>query len=245
MNIPSNLEIGSSWTETPTGTVFARAEAESLVWRKHTTDRGETWLTRADGLGDTVIYHNPKNTSRGFGGATLTFTLEDESTIQLKGPWSSNTQALFTSTGIDLREKHTTWGCVGRWRDYNYQNSPMGVATIGALLYFDKEPTVGPFERIRLLAERLAYDRDEILFYFEESIGGSRCGHVYPHDHLTPMKNRSFPSRDMKQKEKMYWELYYREFPHLDYRQNTKPRFKPYPLQNEEQARDSIDVWNI
>jgi len=43
--------------------------------------------------------------SQGFGGAICMFTLEDGTKEQVKGPWHSNSEALFKDTGLDLRNE--------------------------------------------------------------------------------------------------------------------------------------------
>jgi len=97
--------------------------------------------------------------------------------ILIQGPWHSNTDALYKATGKDLRDKHLTWGVISKGRKYLSDHRTVMVD----VLHID--PTwgvVGMFERIDNLAQAFADERDEVVYYYCQSHGGSSCGPVYP-----------------------------------------------------------------
>jgi hypothetical protein len=174
------LELGGSWTDGPYQMISGQGEAVSRPLKVATAANGTRWLYNDDlPNAGAFIYVEGGPNSQGFGGSTIPFKLVDGTTLELKGPWHSNSDALFKSTGIDLRERHVTWGCIGTERDYTNSRS-----TIRGLLYFDPEGGLeGPFNRIETMANAMAKERDVKLCYFSGSHGGSSCGFTRPsHD---------------------------------------------------------------
>ena len=113
--------------------------------------------------------------SDGYGGATLNFSTPD-GVIPIQGPWHTNTNALFEKTGVDLRDRHLTYGVVGTGREYENNRT-----IITGLVHADPpEGVLGRFERIETLAQELADRECRPFYYFRRSRGGSSCGLVYP-----------------------------------------------------------------
>lgn len=126
------------------------------------------------------IYHDPRDPkSQGFAGSTLTFELEDGTKVPVKGPWHSNSDALFQHTGIDLRAKHKTWGLVARVRDYIKSNN-LSNYCFKDVFHLDEQPIVGEYDRINKIAQDMANKLGETVYYYSESRGGSGCGPVNP-----------------------------------------------------------------
>jgi hypothetical protein len=167
------LELGGSWTDGPYQMISGQGEAVSRKLKLATAKDGCRWLYNDD-LPDAgaFIYVEGGPNSQGFGGATIPFQLVDGTTLHLKGPWHSNSEALFGACNIDLRSRHLTWGCIGTGRDWEQSRSK-----ITGLLYFDPEGGLeGPFNRIEAMAQAMAKERGEQLAYYSGSHGGSSCG---------------------------------------------------------------------
>ncbi len=167
------LELGGSWTDGPYQMISGQGEAMSRAFKVATNKSGRRWLYNDD-LRDAgaFVYVEGDPNSDGFGGATIPFKLVDGTTLPLKGPWHSNTEALFADCGIDLRNRHVTWGCIGTERDWKQSRS-----VIKGLIYFDPEGGIeGPFNRIESIAEAMARLHKAELAYFSGSHSGSSCG---------------------------------------------------------------------
>lgn len=217
-NPAPKLELGGEYITNRYEMRSAHSYVTDAIWKKHIGKSGKIWLTLANGSADMMLVEGGPN-SRGFGGATLQCKLEDGTIQELTGPWSSNTESLFADTGIDLRNKIITWGVIGRWRDFPRTTRIDHRNIIGGLIEFDSEPTAGIFERIETRARELAYQRDEILFYYSQSFGGSSCGSVLPFEGTPGWDRRSQANWSRAKKlGAPYWERYYTEFPHLDHR---------------------------
>lgn len=172
-----DLVIGGNFTEAPYSMFSARSEAESRGYKLITGKSGRRWLYNDEivDAGDAIYVEGGPN-SRGFGGSTLAFPLLAGGTLSLKGPWHSNSNALFADTGVDLRNRRLVWGCIGRRREYHNDQS----ATCD-LLWFDREPIEGPLDRVEQLAARMSDERGEALYYFWMTRGCSTSGSVNYH----------------------------------------------------------------
>jgi len=149
-------------------------------YERVTDGKGCVWLWDIKTLspGSHIFYHDPQDTkSQGYGGGTLVFHIRKTGEEYMaKGPWHSNADAFFDNTGIDLRDKHLTFGAIGKGRKQTdtYQT------VITDVVFIDKEPTLGAHTRISTIAQELANASGEPRFYYYESSGGSSCGPVMP-----------------------------------------------------------------
>lgn len=159
--------------------ICGSAEAESR--RYHTTldPRGLRWLWSNDHNPGDHIYVEGGPNSNGFGGRTLTFELVDGSSVALKGPWHSNSGALFANTGVDLRDKHLTCGIVALKRTCG-RLSRHEPDEYDEVLHYDIEPVVGAFDRIEAIAKKEASMRHRPVFYAFVSASGGCSGQVQP-----------------------------------------------------------------
>lgn len=177
----SELIIGGNFT-TPSYAMFsAIAEAASHKYYMYKDKSNRIWLVGDEPNAAEHIYVDGGKGSNGFGGRTMTFELVDGSTVNLIGPWHTNSSALLQAVGIDLRDKYFTWGCIGTDRYFNNGNSG-----ISNLIYIDKEPILGKYDRIDNLAKQLSEERQECLFYYRQTLGGSTLG---------PVNYEKFPRR--------------------------------------------------
>ena len=177
-----------NWTdERSAGMICGSAEAERRTYKKIVGTSGRIWLVAVQENEADNIYvaaNAEENLGgykgfRGYGGRTLTFTLEDGSTLELQGPWHSNSAALFADTEYDVRDKYLTFGVIGLDRSYG-PGPGLNPVTIKDVLYKDECWTLGTFDRIEILAQHYANLLDKPVVRFTKSKGGTSCGFTKP-----------------------------------------------------------------
>lgn len=147
----------------------------------HVGNSGRTWLVpaitvlpnRADHIYVTA-YADPKKAGEGFGGATLFMPLISGRTFALRGGWHTRADTLYDDTNIDVRNSRLTYGAVALHRSYT-----TGMELVG-LLYADKSPQLGYDDRIIKIAQKIANERNEPVFYSYLSAGGGSSAQIKP-----------------------------------------------------------------
>lgn len=157
-----------------------RINYSELLWEKVDCGKPGQYYLIPQGVpnqADYIHYANLDNTE-GYAGRVLEFKLTTGSVIQVRGPWHSNSKALLHRTGIDLTDKHYTWGFV--CMSVNDGNRPW--AGISGLLSSDPDGrwVLGRFDRIEELAKQDARELGSPVFYYRLSTGGSTGGLVNP-----------------------------------------------------------------
>ncbi len=142
------------------------------LYRKVECDSGIYIYPDIENAADGIHFRSHSKTlSHGYGGRKISFDLIDGTIINLQGPWHTNPYALFNDTGIDLRDKHYTFGMIGtKW---------VNLDKITDLIYTDNEWKLGRMDRIDKIAQELLNQYGE-LYYYVESMGGTRTKHVRP-----------------------------------------------------------------
>ena len=169
-----DLVLGGNWYQGPYQMVSAQAEGMEKEWHIALGKKHAIWLYHPERSG---VWCSGGPGSRGCGGSTVPFKLAGGlGTISLVGPWHSNAGQFLEETGIDVRDQFVTWGCVGTERLYATNTGRSG---IGNLIWFDKEPTKGKFQRVEFFAWELQqlYPGQK-LYMYSESEGGSTLGQV-------------------------------------------------------------------
>lgn len=156
--------------------ICASAGAESNTYKKVEGKSGNTWYVPSD-LNPNVQVDTHDPNSEGYRGRTLEFILEDGTIDKVQGPWSSNSDALFRDTGIDLRNNHITYGIIAGGRSPNHEDpyNLMNHIYID-VVHLDEKPTKGEYSRIQNLAQKLADEYKLDLFYQVKSGGGGCAG---------------------------------------------------------------------
>lgn len=148
------------------------------IYRVVNGHSGNTWLVPTycawPGEYIHVDQHDPH--SQGYGGGILDFPLEDGTVYSVKGPWHSNSEALYEDTGVDLRDTHRTYGCVAL--EVRYDQTGNGIFT--KLIHVDREPVVGSYDRINDIAQMEANRRNHPIAMCLISSGGGQMGWEYP-----------------------------------------------------------------
>lgn len=147
------------------------------IWSRFIGKSGTTWWIPV-GVPNRADYIHCRNMnvshrSEGYGGRTFKFKCEDGTVDKPQGPWHSNSDSLFLDAGVDIRNEHITCGVV--FMSGHYGN-------VRDVIYADKEPEVGSFHRIDMLATRIADAVGFGVMSFSESDSGSHCGMINPGD---------------------------------------------------------------
>lgn len=156
-------------------------EAETKKFKKIETERKVWYVSAQDNSADNVYVsikgEKPDGCFRGFGGATLKFALEDGTVDEVTGPWHSNTEALFNDTGLDIRDRHMTFGAVGKDRVYDDDHKRCFLSDV---MFEDDDWVIGSFHRIKDIAQKLADESGERVWYYSQSQGGSTTSWLDP-----------------------------------------------------------------
>jgi len=159
-------------------------EAAKIVYHRQTDRKGRVWLWPVNSVSpaEQIHVHDPKDThSDGYGGSTLTFALEDGTEYKAKGPWHSNSYSLFAATGVDLRDTNWTYGCVAKKRVVlSHKNGNAPHDQYEGVLYADKEPVLGVFDRLQKIAVEWADKLGHPVACYSSSKGGSSSGYELP-----------------------------------------------------------------
>ena len=166
--------------------ICASAEAEQRKYRKINGKHGSIWLVAVQDNPASNIYYWSPGKSDGFAGRTLRFELEDGSHLDLQGPWHSNAEDLFTTTGVDVRDKYLTFGIIAKSSEHKTIKNPgylnSYVTVFKDVLYQDKDWTVGYFDRIEDMAQNMANELGKKVVFYSQSQCGSTQSSKYPNN---------------------------------------------------------------
>lgn len=154
-------------------------EAEKRKYRKVIGKSGRIWLYAIQGNSADNIYVSGSKNSDGFGGRTLSFTLEDGSIEELKGPWHTNSDDLYNNIGIDLRNKHLTFVVISESRN-RIQIERRYYTKMVNVLYKDIKSTIGRFDRGEKIAQKIANKSQQCIYCYTQSQGGSSNFSIEP-----------------------------------------------------------------
>lgn len=137
-------------------------------------DAQRTWYypVDVDNPGDHIYVDDGSH--KGHGGSMVYLPLEDGTEEAVRGPWHSNSRALFELAGVDLREQHRTVVVIGTGFDAQRQH------VVGVLYCDPPQGQVGAFDRGNKLAQQYANERGEVVAYAVGSMGGSSSALRYP-----------------------------------------------------------------
>lgn len=107
-----------------------------------------------------TAYANWNMPGPGFGGNDILLPLEDGTTFVLKGGWHTNSDQLFVTTGVDLRNCHVS-RCI------------LWIASSEERIYLDEDWVEGVYERPEILAQEMANSTGVQISMYAETPGGS------------------------------------------------------------------------
>lgn len=141
-------------------------------------DSGRTYYlpTKILNIADEVHCDTHDPNSRGYGGSTFQFKLEDGTTDTVKGPWHCS--ATIEEIGLNLSELHKTRVLL------------LDPTNDDAVLYEEKEFVLGAFYRGDRIAQQLSDATNKSIYIKVESAGGSHSHTCNPGDNLHPLAER-------------------------------------------------------
>jgi hypothetical protein len=155
------------------------AEQQSVKYLKFDDKNkaGRLWFVGdTEDAAERVYVGFPYDTkSQGFAGRWMDFETVDGEVVSLQGPWHSNSEALYAATGYDTRNQYRTFVVVAKERCYSG-----GQDYFKGILYMDDDPTLGSFYRYKEIAQRIADERGETVYYYVTSRDGSSSAPVQP-----------------------------------------------------------------
>ena len=159
-------------------TISGQGDAQSRKYHKYVGKSGRIWLVANQPNAADNIYVEGGEGSKGFGGSTLTFPLVEGGEVNLKGPWHTNSSALFQDTGIDIRDKYYVMVVIGKDVKYgkNYET------IVHEVIHQDHEPVLGIFHRGDVLGRELAQKLGHQVFVVDQTLGGGHYRFVKPDD---------------------------------------------------------------
>lgn len=159
------------------GIVSGQHEQSIRTYRLYTGKSGNRWLVADQANPGDNIYVEGGPGSRGFGGAKLQFLLVDNTKLELTGPWHCNADSLFHDTGIDVRDKHETFGIVAQKREPGPQGGFEWY--YDDIIHKDEAPTIGHYDRIERIANAWSREHQKSCYYCFISRGGGSFGATY------------------------------------------------------------------
>jgi hypothetical protein len=139
---------------------------------------GKRWVVSTDANAADHVYVDGGKGSDGFGGRTLTFELEDGTTVDFIGPWKTTADGLFNDTEYDVRNTRATKGIVAQQRELG---KPFGAPdTYIDVLHEDEDFVLGTYTRIDEIAQQFADELGVKIAYGLISEGGGYTGWATP-----------------------------------------------------------------
>lgn len=122
-----------------------------------------------------LLFEDIRPYSDGFGGATLTFNLDDGCTCTIQGAWHSNPESFLRATGIDVRNKHLIkLSIVGL--DRGVIDGRQHIIDV-CFLAVEK---IDHFNYTTRIAQEYADRLARPVIYYQQTDGGSQSGPIYP-----------------------------------------------------------------
>lgn len=184
------------------GRAFFVADVEDAASHIYVTD-SDDWSKRGEGFAGATLPLRILNGTDVIkklypnGGSVENITMDTDGSMyfQLRGGWhtnsdsafrnlrSSNAEALWSSTGVDIRQTHRTFVVIAEDRTSNREN---GYRTIlKNVLYIDKDGgELGWFKRGSIIAVGIARALGKPVYCYSQGSGGSSCGPVKPDDEI-------------------------------------------------------------
>lgn len=153
-----------------------RADATAYTYHRHIDPAGRQWFVAdAPDAGDHVYVAD--RDGGGFCGDVFDFLLTTGESVHAKGPWLSNPEALFTMTGVDVRDKCMMQGVVALEEE---TTRGFGPAFYKGVLHWDEKPVIGHCDRIDRLAEEWAVKLGKPVYAAWRRPSGGSARYVRP-----------------------------------------------------------------
>ncbi len=158
--------------------ICASGDAEGRVYKLLQGKSGKRWVVAVQENAADNVYQDGGPGSDGMAGRTLTFQLEDGSSVDFIGPWKTTAGALFADTGHDVRgttlvqgilafsmERAKKWEAPDIYRD---------------VIHYDETAVVVAYGSHKDIAQAKANETGREVFFAYVSKGGGAAGAAKP-----------------------------------------------------------------
>ena len=151
------------------------APAESYRYHRYYDAAGRQWFVAdAPDAGDRICV---SHVDADFDVDLVTLTLTTDETVTVRGFWTSNPDALFDMTGVDVRDKCKTMGVVA----LGEEDFRVGVpATYTGVIHHDEVPVLGTHDRVLQIAQKAATKLGKPVYAAWKGASGGQGRYVYP-----------------------------------------------------------------
>lgn len=157
------------------------ATEEGRRYKLMTGQKGQRWVVALQDCAAENIYADGGPGSQGMAGRTLTFDLEDGTTVDFIGPWKASAANLFADTGYDVRGQLYSQGIVALKREnakkYYAPDKYFDV------IHYDPEPVLKNPVDHRKMAQEYANTHGVNVFFAYKTKGGGSAGCQTPCEH--------------------------------------------------------------
>lgn len=159
--------------------ISASGEAERRTYKLLTGKSGKRWVVSISPEAAEDVYVDGGKGSDGFGGRTLTFQLEDGTSVDFIGPWKTGADGLFADTGYDVRGQYYSRSIVALRRESGKCYAPDIYRDV---LHYDPETVLGNPVDADLMAKQYAEEHGVPVFVSWVTKGGGCAKMVKPTD---------------------------------------------------------------
>ena len=160
--------------------VSGQGEQAVRTYKKIIGENNTWYVAVQDNAADNVYctpnFRKEGERSQGFAGATLQFKLEDGTVDNVQGPWHGNAGSMKLDTGIDLTNTCLTQGICAK----GITGSLLAGYEYLDVLHYDEVATLGSYNRIEELAQKLANENNCTVHYAMKSSGGGHSHYKDP-----------------------------------------------------------------
>lgn len=157
--------------------ICGSAEAEARTYRLIAPEKGPRWVVAVQGNPADNIYKDGGKGSDGFAGRTLTFPLEDGTSVSFIGPWKCGADALYEATGVDVRNQYLTLGIIALRRENGIDTGRVRTSyhNFYDVLHVDADWSIGAYNRIDCMAQDFADTLGVKVWFSTVSKGGGHA----------------------------------------------------------------------
>lgn len=147
---------------------------EDLVFQKVNGRDGCWYIGKTQNSGDWIFFSSDPFQYGETKPSPIKITTEG-GVEEVSSLWRSSSEELFLDTGMDLRDKHLTFGVVSEIREIGDLDIKME-----EILHADESPVLGTIDRIDSIAQDLANGSGKTLFYIRKGVSQNKISIKHP-----------------------------------------------------------------
>ena len=155
----------------------ASSEASKRTYKLLRGKSGNRWVVSTSPEAAEDVYVDGGRGSDGFGGRTLTFALEDGTSVDFIGPWKTGADSLFADTGYDVRGQSYSQSIVALSREEHGFYKP---SVYREIIHYDPAPVLNNPVDYKGMAHRYADEHGVPVFVASISKGRGYSSMIKP-----------------------------------------------------------------